>query len=240
MPSRIYNLKEKIFFLNPNQIVYCTFPSKYCDFTQFKLDRLHPHAGRNSGFFAEDKKGGIKIISSAWDKKNGIRFRELPEFTALFNHYNGKEKWRYSEFANRFYRYIKSGNIRNNFNLNHSRWKTSKFNKRLLRHLILNENSNECQIRKILEIREKELDKLFESIESKGLLPCKSKKSIEKSFINNISINLGSDNIFFNYRGHHRLAISKILKLKLVPVKITVVKNIKVLKKFSLNKNEKY
>ena len=231
-----YNLKEKIFFLNPSKIIYCTFPSKYCDFTQFKLDRLHPHAGRNSGFFEEEKKGGIKIISSAWDKKIGIKFSELPEFIALNNHFIGKEKWRYSEFADRFHRYIKSDNIRINFNPNHSRWKTSKFNKILLRYLVLNENLNESHVRKILEFREKEIDSLFDSIAKKGLQPCKSKKNIERAFINNISVNLGENNIFFNYRGHHRLAISKILKLKLIPVKITVVKNIKILKNF-LNKN---
>ena len=74
---------------------------------------------------------------------------------------------------------------------------------------------------------------LFNNIVKKGVLPCNSKVSIEENFINNISINLSSDlKIFFNNRGQHRLSIAKIIKLKTIPVKISVIKNMINFEKF--------
>ena len=58
-------------------------------------------------------------------------------------------------------------------------------------------------------------------------------KHNNKVFVDNISVALTRDNtLLFNNRGHHRLSIAKILGLNSVPVKITVSKNIRILKTF--------
>ena len=77
--------ENKIIYISPERIKYCIFPSKYCDYTQFKLSKIHPHAGVNRGVFEEDPKGYIKINNSNWDKKPGILFSMLLEYKALLN-----------------------------------------------------------------------------------------------------------------------------------------------------------
>ena len=60
-----------------------------------------------------------------------------------------------------------------------------------------------------------------------------------KSKVNdNISLVLTKKNeLYFNNRGHHRLSIAKILKLKEIPIKIVLAKSEQKLKEFySLNK----
>ena len=88
----INNYKKTIFYVNPNRITYCLLPTPECEFTHFGLDKLHPHAGVNRGFFKEDSSGLIKINSSNWDKE-GARFDQIQEYKALYNHFNGKQKW---------------------------------------------------------------------------------------------------------------------------------------------------
>ncbi len=235
----INNFKKTIFFINPREIIYCLQPSSNCEFTHFGLDKLHPHAGIDRGFFKEDDSGFIKIINSNWDQA-GTRFDKIPEYIALYNHFNNIQNWNKSEFANRIIQYITSGNIMNNFNPKDNRWKTSKFNMRLLQYIINNQVGSKSELNKIIIERESEINHLINEIKKKGILPCKS-ENVAEGFINNISINLGENNqIFFNHRGHHRLAISKILNLKLIPVKIAVAKNLDILEKFiSKNKYEK-
>ena len=234
-------LKETIFYINPLRIIYCTYPSKFCDFTQFELDRIHPHAGRDRGYFKEDEEGKVRIINTDWDKP-GIEFEKLPEYIGLYNHYHGKENWRNSEFAFRMAEWIKSDSIKKNFNKNDNRWKTSKFNIRLSKYIENNLISTQEEVRKIIIERENEINQLFNNIVKKGVLPCNSKVSIEENFINNISINLSSDlKIFFNNRGQHRLSIAKIIKLKTIPVKISVIKNMINFEKFvSVYKERKF
>ena len=90
-------------------------------------------------------------------------------------------------------------------------------------------------MRNFLSEREKQIDKLFNSILKKGVYPKDLKKN-KKSFIDNISVVLTKNNkLYFNNRGHHRLSISKILGLKKVPVKITLAKSKKDLKEFNLS-----
>ena len=60
-----------------------------------------------------------------------------------------------------------------------------------------------------------------------------------KSKVNdNISLVLTKNSeLYFNNRGHHRLSIAKILKLKEIPIKIVLAKSDQKLKEFySLNK----
>ena len=227
----INSLKKTIFYLNPKKIKYCLFPSANCQFTHFNLDKLHPHAGDDRGFFKENDKGYIRVINSNWDIK-GIKFEEISEYRSLYNHYYKKQKWRDSDFALRFVKYIKSGNIMKNFDPEDNRWKTSNFNKRLLEFIQSNKSFSNSNLKKIIIERENEINLLFKNIKKLGVIPCKL-NNISEGFINNISINLGKNNeIFFNHRGHHRLAMSKILNIRLIPVKIAVVKNLKILRNF--------
>ena len=92
--------------------------------------------------------------------------------------------------------------------------------------------------KKLLADREKKIDMLFDSISKNGVKPVGSLNNIKK-FNDNISINLGARFIiFFNNRGHHRFSIAKILKIKFIPIKITVAKNINVLEKFILDREK--
>jgi hypothetical protein len=61
-----------------------------------------------------------------------------------------------------------------------------------------------------------------------------SNTSKDKSlFIDNISVVLTKKNkLYFNNRGHHRLSIAKILKIKKIPIKITLAKSKKKLEHF--------
>jgi len=200
----IEKTRYKIFNISPKEITFCIFPTKYCDYTQFSLSRIHPHAGNNRGVFREDTHGYVKINGSNWDKKPGILFSKLLEFEALKNHYTGKENWKKSKFAMRNVNYIKKN------------FKVRGFK----------------NYKNFLSKREKEIDDLFESIIQKGVYPINLKKK-NKKFIDNISLVLTKDKkFFFNNRGHHRLSIAKIIGLKNVPVKITVAKSKKILENF--------
>ena len=84
--------------------------------------------------------------------------------------------------------------------------------------------------------REKKIDQLFNSILKHGVKPVNTRKN-KKLFIDNISVALTKkNNLYFNNRGHHRLAIAKLLNIKVIPIKITITKSEKNLEKF-LNKN---
>ena len=221
----INNNKYKIFYINPKNIKSCTKESKFCDYTQFGKNTFHPHAGNNRGVFEEDKNGLIKLVYSDWDKP-GIEFVKLLEFKALKDHYIGKQKWRESDFALRFKKYIKILQSENSFI-------DSKLFKNLKKYF---KNSslltNPSKINNLFVHRENLIEELFESISKNGIHPL-TKKTGQESFVDNISINVGKGSkIFFNNRGHHRLSIAKILNLKLIPVKITVVRNEKILRDF--------
>jgi len=199
-------MKCKILNISTNSIIYCTKASSYCDYTQFNSNKLHPHALKNRGVFNEHPKGIIKFNKKPWDKP-GIKFKDLPEYTSILNHYKGKLNWKKSEVALRVVNYLKK----------------------------VKEIRGFSDPKKLLEDRERKIDLLFKSIERNGVLPKGNSKNI-KDFNDNISINLGArSKIYFNNRGHHRLSVAKILKIKFIPVKITVSKNTKVLKKFILD-----
>jgi len=203
----IKKTRYKIFYVSTKKIKYCIFPSNFCDYTQFNSTKSHPHAGLDRGVFKEDLLGKIRIENSKWDFKPGILFSDLLEYKALLNHYNGKENWKKSKFAIRNTNYIKLNRIKNR-------------------------GFNNPKI--FLERRERQIDKLFQSIIKNGVLETKSNKD-KKLFSDNISVVLTKDNkLYFNNRGHHRLSIAKILGLKKIPIKITLAKSIKNLEKFVL------
>ena len=204
MNNILRKTRYKIFFVSPKKIKYCLFPSKFCDYTQFNSTKLHPHGGKDRGVFKENVFGNVKIIETNWDKKFGILFSELLEFKALKLHYYGKENWKISEFAERNVEYIRNNNKVRGFS----------------------------DPKKFLINREKQIDRLIQSISKKGVYPINSSKN-KKLFIDNISLALTRENkLYFNNRGHHRLSIAKILGLKKVPIKITVAKSLKNLLDF--------
>ena len=196
-------MKRKTFFISPSKIKFCIYPSKFCDYTQFELKKNHPHAGVNRGVFDQDLSGNVKFINTSWDKKPGVLFTSLLEFIALKNHINGKENWKRSIFAKRNINYIKKNNSVRGF----------------------------TDHRKYLINREKQIDKLINSIIKKGIL---EKKNNSKNKINdNISVVLTKNlQLYFNNRGHHRLSIAKILGINNIPVQIVVAKTKKILNEF--------
>ena len=210
MNNIIKKTRYKIFYVPPKKIKYCIFPSKFCDYTQFNSSKIHPHSGKDRGVFKEDVLGKIKIINTNWDKNCGVLFSELLEFKALKFHFYGKENWKMSEFAERNVEYIRNKNKVRGF----------------------------VDPKKFLIRREKQINRLIDSISKKGVYPINTSKN-KKQFIDNISLVLTKDNkLYFNNRGHHRLSISKILGLKEIPVKITVAKSLKKLIEFyNLNNN---
>jgi len=201
--------KFKIFYVSPNEIKYCIFPSKYCDYTQYDLNKNHPHAGKNRGVFREDPHGFIKINSSDWDNKPGVLFTSLLEYKALSNHYKGKQNWKHSKFAQRYLNFVKINKIKD-------------------RGLDYRNTSN------FLSGREKQINKLFDSIIKNNIYPINIKKNKEL-FVDNISVVLTKKNkLYFNNRGHHRLSIAKIIGLEKIPIKISVAKSKGELRKFLL------
>ena len=201
-------INSKILHIPPNKVKYCIYPSKFCDYTQFQLTKIHPHAGVDRGVFDEDPFGYVKINESNWDKKSGVLFTKLLEFKALRDHYTGKQNWKKSEFAKRNVNYIKKKNSVRGF----------------------------TSFSKYLSVREKQIDHLFNSILQKGIYPNDFLKTNSK-VNDNISLVLTKNNeLYFNNRGHHRLSIAKILKLKEIPIKIVLAKSEQKLKEFySLN-----
>lgn len=205
MNDIISKSRYKVYYIAPKKIKYCIFPSKYTDYNQFNKNLIHPHSGNNRGVFNEDIRGYIKINNSNWDYKHGILFSELLEYKSLFNHFNGKENWKKSQFALRYLNYLKKFKIKKDRNLN---------------------------IKNFLSGREKQIDALFNSILKNGIYPVCLNKS-KKLFVDNISVVLTANNeIYFNNRGHHRLAISKILGLKKIPIKFTLAKSKKKIENF--------
>lgn len=189
---------------------YCIYPSKFCDYTQFQLSRIHPHAGIDRGVFDEAAWGYIKINKSNWDKQPGVLFTNLLEYKALNDHYTGKLNWKKSKFAERNVIYIKKNNSVRGF---------------------LDPNL-------YLLKREKQIDYLFNSILKKGIYP--NIISNTKNKVNdNISLALTKNyELYFNNRGHHRLSIAKILDLKEIPINIVLAKSEKKLKKFYAQNNK--
>lgn len=209
MSKIIKKTKNKMFYISPTEVKYCIYPSKYCDYTHAGLSKFRPHSGNNRGVFYENLLGYTKINNSNWDYKKGVLFKKIFEYEALLNHYNGKENWKKSKFAQRCVKFIKLKNTIRGF--------------------------RDPKI--FLEEREKQIDKLFISIMKKGLKPNKFPRE-KNIFVDNISLALTKKKEFyFNNRGHHRLSIAKILELKKIPIKITITKSEECLNEFYLRQN---
>ena len=211
--NKIYTeIKTKLLYVSPKKINYCIYPSKFCDYNQFDLVRIHPHAGINRGVFDDNEKNFVKINGTNWDKKAGVKFTSLLEFIALKDHYTGKKNWKNSQFAKRNVNYIKSNKSVRGF----------------------------IDYKDYLSTRERQIDYLINSIIKKGIFPKKNVHNKKKIINDNVSVVLTQNNqLYFNNRGHHRLSIAKILELKDIPVKIVVAKSRKIIKKFYLLNKKK-
>ena len=121
----------------------------------------------------------------------------------------GQQNWKHSKFAQRYANFVKINKIKD-------------------RGLDYKNASN------FLSGREKQINRLFDSIIKNSIYPSNKRKN-KKLFNDNISVVLTKNNkLYFNNRGHHRLSIAKIIGLEKIPIKISVAKSKTELKKFLL------
>lgn len=178
-------------WVNPKRIEYCTPSTQYTDLNQHNANLDHPHAFFDRGYFYESIRVG-QVLAGEWDKPS-LLFAELLEYKAIEDHIKGIRSWRNSDFALRVARYISLGNKSRGFS-----------------------DPNQY-----LDQRENEVDQLIKSIESKGVEPSDI-RPLPGREIDDISINIGrKGQLLFNNRGHHRLAIAKVLEI-VVPVTVIV------------------
>jgi|APSaa5957512622_1039677.scaffolds.fasta_scaffold24532_1 hypothetical protein len=193
-------LSKMIFWVSPSQISYCTPSSKYTDLNQYERDRDHPHAFYDYGYFFEKERRGI-ILDGNWDVPQ-LKFTSLLEYQALYKHIKGIERWSLSKFADRMIKYMLMTN-KESFG---ARYRFEGFN-----------SPDE-----FIADRERQINSLIISIKENGVLPvggvdCKVSK------LDDISLNASrTGELLFNNRGHHRLALAKILDIKLIPTQIVV------------------
>lgn len=109
-------------------------------------------------------------------------------------------------------------------------WKNSEFANRNAKYIELgNSVRGYSSSSEFLVARQNEIIDLYKSIKLYGI------QEIEdpQRYIDNLSVNITNEgNPLFNNRGHHRLAMAKILDIPAVPVKVTVARNIAALSVF--------
>ncbi len=190
----VKKFSERLAWISPMAIEFCTPASKLTDRNQHAMNRDHPHAYNDRGYFLESERRG-EILGGAWDSVS-LRFKELIEYVALNEHINGIKPWRNSIFAKRH-------ELPSNPDIGYIGRGYSTFNE-------------------FLVSREKEINNLINQITQDGVLPAGG-NGVKQAFADDISVNVGrSGLLLFNNRGHHRLAIAKILSIKVIPVQIIV------------------
>mgnify|MGYP003973848409 CR=1 FL=1 len=187
-----YQDKNKIHWIDPMKVIFCTSASDIVDLSQHKANKNHHHAYFDRGYFFEDKRRG-EVTGGDWDVSN-IEFDKLLEYRALLEHYSGKTKWINSQFAERIVQSISLG------------FKIDGFS----------------DGRDFIKEKEIRINKLFDSISKSGVHPTAGKEGkacLLDDISINID-RYGSP--LFNNRGHHRLSIAKILNINTIPVQIIV------------------
>lgn len=183
---------RRLLWIDPQDVRYCTPASEWTDVNQHEARLDHPHAFHDRGYFHEAQRRGT-VMPGDWDGAT-LAFQDLLEFTALRDHIAGAIPWHRSAFAERSRRWIDSGETSRGYG------RSSEF----------------------LAGRLEEIESLIRSIERHGVNPAAGAGS-QYCTDDDISVNVGRDGrILFNNRGHHRLAIAKILHVPLVPVQIIV------------------
>lgn len=182
----------RVLHIPTKEIKYVTPASEITDISQHKGDLNHPHAYLNTGYFKEVIRIG-SVIGGDWDYPR-IEFTELLEYKSLKEAIVNELDWCKTDFSKREVNYIKSGKT------------TKKFS----------------DVNDYLANRKQEVVELINSIRTNGVRRV-SRNMFSDNFIDEISVNVASDGeILFNNRGHHRLAIAKILEIKIVPVAVIV------------------
>ncbi len=186
------NIHKEIIWIPTDKIVYCTPPSVFTDLNQHDANRDHPHAYYNRGYFKEGERNG-DILEGNWDTPD-LRFDQLLEFIAIKEHMEGKQEWRYSDFAQRGARYIELG------------FKSKGFE----------------SVDQFLHNRQEQINKLIANIRKQKVLPVSETEESSRKF-DDISVNISrSGEPLFNNRGVHRLSIAKLLDVEKVPVQVVV------------------
>lgn len=184
---------EAILWVDPQAIVFCTPASEWTDVNQHEAQLDHPHAFHNRGYFNEKTRLGT-VLGGDWDQAT-LPFTDLLEYEALHDHISGIRPWMESAFARRAYAWIRSGKTSRGF----------------------------ADPDAFLRERSREVDALIESIKASGVQPITTDGGDESS-LDNISVNISSNgSLLFNNRGHHRLAIAKILGLVEIPIQVIIV-----------------
>jgi hypothetical protein len=182
----------KLYWVSPQHITYCTPNSPYTDINQHEANKEHPHAFHNRGYFKEIIRKGV-VLAGTWDRPD-LKFTELLEYKALRDHILGIRPWCDSQFAKRCIHYISLGY-------------TSRGHSDTTRFLVE---------------RQANIDNLIDSIKRFGVRPSKGVNPKHNEW-DNISVNVARDGeLLFNNRGHHRLAIAKILGIEKLPVQVVV------------------
>lgn len=187
-------------WISPTLINFAIAESEFVDYNQSDGDLLHPHAARPRGVFREISDGSIRVAGSPWDSVFGPRFNSLLEFIAVEDVLKRSLPWADSGYAERVKRYLLvRGNLR----------------------------GTNC-FYEYSENREREIRFLAEKLK-KDWRPLMG-PAYKGGFIDNVSVAIsGSGEILFNNRGHHRLAIAKIIGIDPIPVKVSAVKNVQAL-----------
>ena len=179
-------MTDPILLVNPEDIILCTEANKFTQHTQHTKKLLHPHAKLDRGWF-DVGPHCPRVQKNDWDGLLGPKFEALIEYKSIANHYNGVQNWRYSEFAGRIKNWAQRGQP--------------------IREL----GTNFKDLDQWLELREKEIDQLINSI-SNGY-------TCSTIYADNIGVNIGRrGDLLFNNCGHHRLSILKCLGVKEIPV----------------------
>jgi hypothetical protein len=190
----VKNFSERLAWISPQTVEFCTPASKLTDRNQHEMNLDHPHAYNDRGYFLEGERRG-DILRGAWDNVV-LRFEDLIEYVALNEHVNGTKPWRNSRFAKRH-------QLPKNRDIGYLGRGYNTFNE-------------------FLDNREEEINNLINQITQHGVLPVGG-KGAKQACSDDISVNLGRNGLLmFNNRGHHRLAIAKILSIKAIPVQIIV------------------
>jgi hypothetical protein len=194
------SLSQMVFWVSPQNICYCNPSSNYTDINQHEKDRMHPHAFYDRGYFYESERKG-EILTGNWDKAT-LKFEDLLEYKALYNHAKGIEKWSLSIFAKRVKDYI----LMNNNEL----------------HGYCSFSNEFDSVDDFIKGREVQINTLIKSIRMNGVIPTAG-VDCQNSNLDDISVNISrTGKLLFNNRGHHRLSIAKIFNIKLIPVQIIV------------------
>jgi len=135
-----------------------------------------------------------EIVGGNWDKRR-IKFECLDVFKAFQDRFLYGKSWKNTEFYHRVLKEINEGKVK---------WR--------------------CRSKANLDVRFKQLDFLFYEIKNNGYKPQHLVVSNNDPmyFYDEVSVCIDRDGVLLFEDGRHRLAIAKLLRIKKIPVQITI------------------